>query len=561
MNRTHTSPRRTDLASWVLCPSCATPHYGKRWAEQLRVCAECGRHERLTAWQRLEQLSDSGHLELLEAAPQPDDPLGFADTCPYPERLAEARERTGLDEAVLCARTCVLGAPVIAAVMDFAFMGGSLGSTIGERITAAAETALAERVPLLLVTASGGARMQEGTLSLMQMARTSSALEQLNKAGILTVSLVTDPTYGGVAASFAAATDVVVAEPGARMGFAGRRVIEQTIRQQLPPGFQTAEFLAEHGFVDLVVPRSRLRRALVKLLTVGTAAADKTRCPPASTSEPGDPGVRDADLLPVPAPWEQVRGARDLERPTSLDYFAQIFDDFQELRGDRLSGDCPSLVAGTAWFDGRPVVAIGQQKGHDPVELRDRNFGMPGPPGYRKAARMMRLADKLGLPIVALVDTPGAYPGAAAEEQGQAFAIAENLRLMASLRVPVVTVVIGEGGSGGALALAVADRVLMFSGATYSVISPEGCAAILWNSPEASAEAAAALGLTARDLLRHGIVDAVIPEPHGGTGADPALAAERLGPAVRHHLGELVERPPDSFPADRQRRFRALGSR
>ncbi|GAA4827567.1 acetyl-CoA carboxylase, carboxyltransferase subunit beta [Saccharopolyspora rosea] len=558
MSRTRTSPRRTEPATWVLCPSCATPYYGKRWAELLRVCAECGHHDRLTAWQRLEQLSDPGHLELLDSAPLPDDPLGFVDTRPYPERLAEARDRTGLDEAVLCARIRVLGTPAIAAVMDFGFMGGSLGSAVGERITAAAETALAERVPLLLVTASGGARMQEGALSLMQMARTSIALEQLNAAGILTASLITDPTYGGVAASFAAATDVVVAEPGARMGFAGRRVIEQTIRQQLPPGFQTAEFLAERGFVDLVVPRSGLRRALGKLLAVGAAAADESRRPPLRS---GDPGVGDPDLLPEPAPWDQVRGARDLDRPTALDYFAQIFEDFQELRGDRLSGDCPSVVAGTAWLDGRPVIAIGQQKGHDPAELRDRNFGMPAPAGYRKAARLMRLADKLGLPVVALVDTPGAYPGAAAEEQGQAFAIAENLRLMAALRVPVVTAVIGEGGSGGALALAVADRVLMFSGATYSVISPEGCAAILWNAPEAAAEAAAALGLTARDLLRHGIVEAVIPEPPGGTGADPALAADRLGAAIRHHLGELVERPPEAFPADRHRRFRALGAR
>ncbi|MER7013303.1 acetyl-CoA carboxylase carboxyltransferase subunit alpha [Saccharopolyspora sp. NPDC000359] len=549
---TQTTGHPVDAAEWVLCEHCATPVYGKRWAENLRVCAECGRHGRLTAWQRLHQLADPERVEPLDLPVVAGDPLEFVDTRPYPERLAAARRRTGLAEAVVCARIHVHGSPAIAAVMDFDFLGGSLGSDVGEMIARAAEQALAERVPLLLVTASGGARMQEGALSLMQMAKTSAALARLDRAGVLTISLITDPTFGGVAASFATSTDVVLAEPAARLGFAGRRVVEQTIRQQLPPEFQTVELLAEQGFVDLVVPRDRLRHELGKLLRVAAAAG--------TAGESADAAVlRDPEQLPETDPWQQVRDARDLDRPTALDYFALAFEDFQELRGDRVGGQCPAVVAGTAWLGGRPVVVIGQQKGHTPAELTARNFGMPTPAGYRKAARLMRLADKLGLPVVTLVDTPGAYPGAEAEEQGQAFAIAENLKLMAGLRVPVVAVVIGEGGSGGALGIAVANQVLMFSSATYSVISPEGCAAILWKDPAAAPKAAAALGITARDLLRLGVVDGVIPEPAGGTGADPVLAAARLRDALRAELADLAERDGAELVDQRYRRFGRLG--
>jgi acetyl-CoA carboxylase carboxyl transferase beta subunit/acetyl-CoA carboxylase carboxyl transferase alpha subunit len=552
----------TTNAEWVMCAGCRTPLYAKRFTRNLRVCPECGRHTPLSAQQRIEQLADGGRFEHLEfvagsLVDSSEDPLGFVDTQPYPERLASARARTGMSEAVLCARATIEGAPVILAVMDFRFMGGSLGSAVGELITLAAETALAERTPLLIVSSSGGARMQEGALSLMQMAKTSAALGQLDEAGILTISLIADPTFGGVAASFATLADVIVAEPGARLGFAGRRVIEQTIRQKLPPEFQTAEFLLERGFVDLIVPRARLRQELAKLLRVGGPVIRAAYGPGPRESTPV---VRDPGLLPELEPWAQVGRARNLDRPTTLDFLAMACSDFQELHGDRISGECAAIVGGTAWLDGRPVVVIGQQKGHAPAELMQRNFGMATPAGYRKAARLMRLADKLGIPVVTLVDTPGAYPGADAEEQGQAVAIAENLRLMASLTVPVVSVIIGEGGSGGALGLAVANRVLMFSDSVYSVISPEGCAAIIWNDPAAAPQAAVALGLNSRDLLRLGVVDGVIPEPDGGTGAAPLVAADRLRVAIGHSLRELDELSRSDVRADRRARFRQFGS-
>ena len=533
---------------WLVCPGCAGMIYRKRMDRANGVCPECGHHTQLTAPQRLAQLLDEGSADALDVAVPDADPLGFVDSRPYPDRLRDARLRTGLAEGVLCARGRIEDRPVVVAVMDFRFLGGSLGAAVGEAITRACEVALAERTPLLLVSASGGARMQEGVVALMQMAKTSQALRQLDEAGVLTVSLVTDPTFGGVAASFATLCDVIVAEPGARLGFAGPRVIAQTIGETLPAGFQTAEYLLEHGIVDLIAPRAELRAVLGRLLRTagGTVPAAPLR----------DPLVRDPEVLPERHPWEAVRAARRLGRPTTLDYAALLLDEFTELHGDRAAGDCPAMVCGLGLLAGSPVALVGTQKGRTASELARRNFGMPTPSGYRKAARVMRLAAKLGLPLVTLIDTAGAYPGVTAEEQGQAVAIAENLRLLSGLPVPVVAVVTGEGGSGGALALAVADTVLMCADAVYSVITPEGCASILWKDAASAPRAAEALRVDARSLLRLGIVDGVVPEAEPGDHVD---AARLLGDAVRAALRPLAGMSPAARTELRHARFRAFG--
>ncbi|GAA2208731.1 hypothetical protein GCM10009850_041890 [Nonomuraea monospora] len=553
---TITLPPKTEAAEWIRCARCGEIVYGKRFARDLGVCPGCALHTRITARERIDQLFDEGSTQVIEAPPVPEDPLGFADSKPYPDRLREARHKSGLDEAVLCVRGTIDGHGIVAAVMDFRFMGGSLGSAVGARIVAAAEAALAQRVPFLLVTASGGARMQEGALSLMQMATTSQALAELDEAGILTIALITDPTYGGVAASFATLPDVILAEPGAHVGFAGPRVIEQTIGQALPDGFQTAEFLRARGLIDDVRPRAELRATLARLCSLQAAAE---RVPAAEPSRL----IFQPERLPARSGWTAVQLARHADRPTSLDYARHLLEEFVELHGDRLGGDCPAIVGGLGRLDGRPIVFIGHQKGHTTRERVERNFGMPTPAGYRKAARLMRLAAKLGLPILTLVDTPGAYPGLEAEENGQAWAIAENLRLMSTLPVPVVAVVTGEGGSGGALALGVANRVLALSNAVYSVISPEGCASILWKSPSAAPLAAEALRLDARELLRHRIVDGVIPEPGEGAHTDPAATARLVGAAVAEAFDDLAIHEPRKLIADRRQRFRQFdaGSR
>lgn len=608
------------VSDWVVCTGCRRVLYRRRFLRELRVCPECGHHHPLTAPERLDALLDPGSVRALALPSLPVvDPLEFVDTEPYPRRVARARAATGLAEAVLCARGTLHGHPVVAAVMDFRFLGGSLGSGVGELITLATEEALADRVPFLVVTASGGARMQEGPLALMQMAKTSAALAQLDAAGVLTLSLITDPTFGGVAASFATLADVVVAERGTRLGFAGPRVIEQTIRQRLPKGFQQAESLLGRGLLDGVYARPAVRPALARLLAAGGArprpygdlppagrpatpsipvpaspasgpAAEVPHTPthapgtavspsagsgpaPAEVGPPPDrpwwrapvaPGagtavrVTDPRRLETREPWAVVGGSRRLDRPTLLDYAARMLEGFEELRGDRMTGDCPAVVGGLGLLDGLPVMLVGHQKGHTVRDLAARNFAMAAPSGYRKAGRLMRIAAKTGTPVVTLVDTPGAHPGLEAEERGQAMAIAENLRLMSTLPVPVVCAVIGEGGSGGALGLAIADHLLICENATFSVISPEGCAAILWKDPAAAPRAADALGLVPRELLRHGVVDGVVPEPPGGAHRDHDQAAALLGAALREALAGCLPLPSKELLRRRRERLRHI---
>ncbi len=545
-----------DRADWVRCAGCGSLVYGKRLSRGLEVCPECGSHHRLTAPERIAQLLDPDTFVPLPGTVRSEDRYGFTDTVRYADRLEKARRATGLPEAVVCGTGRLGGHRLALAVMDFRFMGGSLGTAVGELVTRAAEAALAERLPLLLVTASGGARMQESVLSLMQMAKTSTALSRLNEAGLLTVSLITDPTYGGVAASFATCTDVIIAESGARLGFAGPRVVAQTIREELPAGFQSAEFLFAHGMIDRCEDRQSLRGCLSQLLFAASSVRADTPSPAVL-----DPVlIRDPAALPAGDAWQRVKLARDTGRPTTLDYLARSFESFLELHGDRTHADSAALVAGIATLEGRAVMVIGHQKGHTTRELIDRDFGMPGPEGYRKAVRLMRLAAKLRLPVITLVDTPGAHPGVAAEENGQALAVAASILELAGLRTPVVAVITGEGGSGGALALAVADRVLMLENSTYSVISPEGCSAILWGTAAAAPAAAEALKVTAPDLLGLGIVDGVVPEPAGGAHNSAAEAADFLGRALAEALGELLGTDPAELVESRRNRFRAYGS-
>jgi len=257
--------------------------------------------------------------------------------------------------------------------------------------------------------------------------------------------------------------------------------------------------------------------------------------------------------------WERVKIARHPQRPFSLDYIQEIFADFYEIHGDRLGGDDRALLAGLARLEGRPIVLLAQQKGRTTEENKERYFGMPRPQGYRKARRAMSLAERFSFPVISLIDTPGAYPGLEAEELNIGGAIAENLSAMATLRVPIVAAVIGEGGSGGALAIGVADRVIMLENAIYSVISPEGAAAILWKEKERTKEAAVALTLTAPRLLELGLIDEVVPEPLGGAHKQPEKTTAALKESLLRHVAEATEMPPEELLAARFERYRAVG--
>jgi acetyl-CoA carboxylase carboxyl transferase subunit alpha len=267
-----------------------------------------------------------------------------------------------------------------------------------------------------------------------------------------------------------------------------------------------------------------------------------------------------AEIYANLTPWQRTQVARHIQRPSTLDYVGRLFDGFIELHGDRAFADDHAIVGGLARLNGRPVVVIGHQKGKTLKERMHRNFGMPNPEGYRKALRLMRLAEKFNKPVITFIDTPGAYPGIGAEERGQAEAIARNLLVMATLKVPIVSVVIGEGGSGGALAIGVADRLLMLQNAVYSVISPEGCAAILWNDPTKAPDAAEALKLTAEDLQQLKVTDEIIPEPLGGAHRDPALVCDTVKKAVETHLSALLDLPLDELLQRRYDKYRKIGA-
>lgn len=539
---------RPESELWAVCKKCGARVEKRAWNG---TCPKCGAPSRMGCRARAEAVSDKGTFVEINASVTTADPIKFSDAGgSYAAKAAATKAKTGLGEAVLTGLAKIHGIDVVLGVMDFSFLGGSLGSGAGERIVLAAEEALKRQIPLVMFCASGGARMHEGIVSLMQMARTCAAISRLHDAGIPYVSVLTDPTTGGVSASFALTADVVLAEPRALIGFAGRRVIENTIKQKLPDDFQTAEYMLAHGFVDAIVKREEMADAIAKVLSYSHPAQSPAKLPKPAAAKPS------AKL----SAWETVQIARGKGRPTIDDYISLAFDDFFELHGDRLFGDDHGLIGGLATIGGIKVVLIGQRKGRTVEESIDANFGMANPEGYRKALRLMKLAEHFGIPVVSLVDTAGAYPGLDAEARGQAEAIGRNLCAMAGLRTPIVSVITGEGGSGGAIGIAVGDRVMMLENAVYSVISPEGCASILWRDGAKAPEAAEALKITASSLLKLGIVDSVIPEPAGGAQKNPALAARRLKLALCDALKSLLrETDGDALRAARYEKFMKMG--
>ncbi len=584
---------------WKKCNKCGQPIYVEDVKSNLYVCPKCDGYFRVHAYRRIEMLMDEGSFDEWNQEMEFSNPLDFPG---YEKKVIAAREKTQLNEAIVTGKGTIQGYEAAVGVCDARFLMSSMGHVVGEKITYMVERATREKLPVVIFACSGGARMQEGIVSLMQMAKTSAALKKHHEAGQLFVSVLTDPTTGGVTASFAMLGDIILAEPGALIGFAGPRVIEQTIGQKLPEGFQRAEFLLEHGFVDKIVKRSEQRQVLADILRMhrktGSGSAENGKSGeagsqtesgnptasvnptesgnPAASVNPTESGNPAASVNPTesgnpaasvnqtesgnPAAseirpetrktgifgkltgsrkqepeqpentktaWDTVLLSRNAERPVAMDYIEILFDDFMELHGDRYYGDDGAIIGGIAIFHGMPVTVIGQQKGRNTKENIKRNFGMPSPEGYRKALRLMQQAESFGRPVVCFVDTPGAFCGLEAEERGQGEAIARNLFEMSALTVPVLSIVIGEGGSGGALAMAVANEVWMLENAIYSILSPEGFASILWKDSRKAADAARVMKITATDLYSRGLIERVIPEEEPACADTiPELTAE-----------------------------------
>ena len=538
------------------------------------ICPKCGGYFRVHAYRRIEMVGDEGTFEEWDKGLCTRNPLHYKG---YEEKIAYLQEKTGLEEAVVTGKVKIQGQDTVIGVCDGRFMMSSMGEVVGEKITRAVERATREKLPVILFTCSGGARMQEGIISLMQMAKTSAALKRHSDAGLLYVTVLTDPTTGGVTASFAMLGDIILAEPGALIGFAGPRVIEQTIGQKLPKGFQRAEFLVEHGFVDAIVERPKLRETLGEILRMhsrdsvlertleGTAseaaeAGEKELPEGAGNGQAGASDVRDGLKLhnQVAEAWDRVQISRMKDRPVGSDYIHALFTDFMEFHGDRYYRDDRAIIGGIAYFHGMPVTVIAQEKGTNTKENIEHNFGMPSPDGYRKALRLMKQAEKFGRPVICFVDTPGAFCGLEAEERGQGEAIARNLFEMSGLTVPVLSIVIGEGGSGGALAMAVADEVWMLENSIYSILSPEGFASILWKDSSKAKEAAEVMKLTAGDLYELGMVEHVFLEPSHYTVQNLKEVTREMDEKIREFIGQYGALTAEEITERRYQRFRQM---
>lgn len=503
------APLHDTVPGW--CPSCRTAQ---------RVGART-----LASW----LVPDGVEVDLNQSEPRSPDPLVWRG---YAELRAEAEANTGVDESVIVVDGRIAGSDVrvVAVVWDFAYLGGSMGTVAGRRIASAFDHARAERLPVVLLPSTGGARMQEGMASLVQMAATSVASTQHATAGLLQVAVLRDPTTGGVFASHANLAHVVLAEPGATIGFAGPRVAEAMTGGPLPEGSHTPRGALAAGLVDAVVDRPDLPEVLARWC----------QWPPPPRPTNSDQDMPQGDRTPAGDAWTQVQRSRADGRARAPEFLTGV-DVTGEFHGDRSGGDDRAIRTVAATLDGRRIVVIAMARTHG---------GRITPSGYRKAWRAIEIAEDLQVDaLVTLIDTPGADAGAASEAGGIANHIARTFRRMLTARVATVSLVIGEGGSGGALALAVADRLLIQEHATFSVIAPEGAAAILHRDPSRAAEVAERLDPTAHRLHALGIADEVVEEPRGMQVAAGWTAITRAVDAV----GGV---PADELLAHRMERWR-----
>jgi acetyl-CoA carboxylase carboxyl transferase subunit beta len=525
-------------ADRISCLACGGKLLGSEAYRRYLVCPTCGFHYNMPARQRIATLADAGTFRETNPWIKSLDPLSFSPRIPYKVRLQRDALRTGLSEAAVTGVCTIGGTQAVLIVLDFGFLGGSMGIVVGEKVALAFETAIRRKCPAITVITSGGARIQEGVLSLMQMAKTAFAVNALHEKGLPLVAVLGNPSTGQAFASFASLSDMIIAEPGAHIGFAPFKAVQEVSERKLASEQYTSERHLERGLVDYVTNREQLKNMLAATLEV---LSPEFRLK--LKQRPRQPVYRVSRL----EPWEMVGLARHPGRPRARDHARYLFQNFLEIHGDRLHGDDPSVVAGFGRIGGQSVVLIAQQKGR----IR--------PDGFRKAQRALGLASRYRFPVISLVDTPGPQLDLYAEQQGLANAIATTISAYAEAPVPLISVLIGEGGSEAALAFSVADRMLMLQNAIYSPISPEGGAQAEWRDAARAEDMARALKLTSADCLEMGIVDAIVPEPEGGAHTEPEETARLLRRSLILELAGLQGTRPSTLLKRRQQKYRSMG--
>ena len=516
--------------------------------KRLRICPKCGYHYTISARRRIASIVDEGSFEETSKWIQSLDPLEFSPRISYRVRLLQDQTRTGLTEAAITGTCLIGGTPVVIIVLDSSFLGGSMGVVVGEKVTLALEMAARKKMPCVAMITSGGTRIQEGVLSLMQMAKTVTAANRLRDEEVPFVVVLANPSTGQAYASFANLADVILAEPGSLIGLSPLRTLREVSKMPLPLDAHTAEAHVGHGLLDNVVDRENLQLRISSLLEILTSHKH---------GKPNHKHLLKSGPVECEAvePWEAVTAARNSERPLAIAYFRSMMDPFIELRGDRLNSDDRSIIAGLGFMDGQPMAVIGQQRRQLVEGERYHVF----PDGLRKAQRVIDLACRFKLPLVTLIDTQGADPGLEAEEQGIGNAIARTLSSMLTVPTPMVSVVIGEGGSEGALALSLSDRILIQQYAVYSPMSVNHTIGNAHHDHTLDREAAEALMLTAYDCQELGIADEIVPEPEGGAHVDPREAASVLQNAILTNIAHLARMSEGKLLKKRYHKFRRMG--
>lgn len=540
---------------FIKCPKCKTVLIKEKLKKNDFVCYKCNCHFQINSEERLYMLFDQNSIKFLDESVSSCDPLHFPN---YKNKLKGLQDKLNMSEGVVTGKGSINNEIVYFGIMDFRFIMGSMGSGLGEKLTRMIEKAYDDNKPVVIFTASGGARVQEGMLSLYQMVKVTAAIEKHSEKGLLYISVLTDPTMGGVTASFASVADVIIAEPNARIGFAGKRVIEGTVNEKLPDDFQTAEFLHKNGMIDIICNRNQLRSTISNLISIHNVnykdVYSKNNVINLVKEDFALKHKSDENTA-----WNKVQIARNINRPNYNDYISKCIDNFIEVHGDRNFGDDSAVITGVGYLNGIAVTVISNAKGKSLSENISRNFGMAHPEGYRKVMRVVNKAEKFAMPVICFIDTPGAYCGIEAEKRGQGEAIAECIKRFTHLSVPVISVIIGEGGSGGALATGVADYIFMLENSVYSVISPEGCASILFNDSTKANEASEYLKITAEELLKMNIIDEIIPEPKGGAQNDTNMMVDLVKCKIYNKLIQLIHVDGNKRLNDRYKKFRTKG--